>query len=390
MNLIDQVSPLTIINAVGYATRVGGSQPSTEVLEAMRWAQERYFEIDDLLQFASGVVARETGSSGGLVTCSASAALTLGAAAIMARYDLAVMDALPDTHALTRRQFLYSRCNDFDYDHPLRASGAELIPFAFEAEGLEQRLKEAIDKQTAGIVFVWTSTHQQPLIQRIGKFCRTHGIPFLLDAAMGLPPAKNLHEFYQLGPNLVTLSGGKHLEGPQNSGLLFGDSDLITSAWLQMVDMHVQPETWSLARLINEEVVPKPPRHGIGRGFKVGKDAVLGCVAALIAYSKRDFTEEAVRWRKRCEAIVSSLCNSANFQAEVLLENGTGQYPVVRIKADDPARMAFLKRQLKQGTPKIITAEDDDDQRLTYLYPMCLLDDEIPVLVRRINELIAP
>ena len=390
MNLIDQVSPFSVINAVGYATRVGGSRPSPEVLEVMQWAQEHYFEVDDLLKVASGVIARETGSDGGLVTCSASAALTLGAAAIMAQYDLAAMEALPDTRSLARRQFLYSRINDFDYDHPIRASGAELIPFVFEGDNLEERLEATVNEQTAGIVFVWTARYQKSLIQRIGAFCRAREIPFLLDAAMGLPPAENLREFYQLGPHLIALSGGKHLEGPQNSGLLFGDSDLVTSAWLQMVDMHVQPEAWSLAPLLDAGVVPRPPRHGIGRGFKVGKDAVLGCLAALIAYSKRDFEGEAKRWRQRCDEIVASLRASADFHAEVLAENGTGQYPVVRLTACDPDQMANLKRQLKQGTPKIVTAEDDDDKRVTYLYPMCLKEDEIPVLVRRINEVIAP
>lgn len=390
MTIIEQIAPLSVINAVGYATRVGGSRPSTEVLAAMWWAQEHYFELDDLLNEASGIIARETGSQGGLVTCSASAALTLGAAAILTGNDLGAMEALPDTSALVRRQFLYPRHNDYDYDHPIRASGAALIPFSFEGDDLEMRLGAAINEQTAGVIYVWRSRQERSLIERIGRFCRAAKIPFLLDAAMGLPPAENLRDFYQLGPNLVALSGGKHLEGPQNSGLLFGDADLVTSAWLQMVDMDVRPISWSLARLIADGTIPRPPRHGIGRGFKVGKDAILGCLTALSAYPKRDFIAEAERWKRICNDLGAALCSNEDFQIESLPTNGTGQYPVVRITARNAERMAWFKNQLKHGSPKIVTAEDEESEETTYLYPMCLPDSAIPPLIGRINELLRP
>ena len=386
MTIIEKIAPLSIINAVGYSTRVGGSAPSPDVLEAMRWAQGHYFELDDLLNEASAIIAHETGSEGGLVTCSASAALTLGAAAILTGNDLGAMEALPDTSTLVRRQFLYPRHNDYDYDHPIRASGAELVPFSFEGDDLEKRLEEAINERTAGVIYVWRSRQERSLIERIGRFCRAARVPFLLDAAMGLPPAENLRDFYQLGPNLVALSGGKHLEGPQNSGLLFGDGDLVSCAWLQMVDMDVRPSSWSLSRFIADGTVPRPPRHGIGRGFKVGKDAIVGCLTALTAYPNRDFLAEAERWERICNELATALCSNEDFRIEYLPVNGTGQYPVVRITARSAQEMTRLKSQLKQGSPKIVTAEDEESEETIYLYPMCLRDSDIPLVIRRINE----
>src|SRR5688572_7055682 len=96
-----------IINAAGYSTRVGGSCPSMEVLQVMQWAQQYYFEMDDLLAHASEVISRITGTAAGIVTCGASAGLTLGAAAILAGDDLDMMEALPDVSRIQRKTFLY-------------------------------------------------------------------------------------------------------------------------------------------------------------------------------------------------------------------------------------------------------------------------------------------
>lgn len=378
-----------ILNAVGYATRVGGSCPHPEVLRVMQQAQEHYFEMDDLLAHASEAIARHTGAEAGLITCGASAALTLGAAAILAGDNVALMEALPDTAALPRSTFLYPTPGRYDYDHPVRASGARLCAFDFEGPGLESRLHDAVREcGVAGVVDVWKHREDPARIARVAALCREAGVPFLLDAAMALPPAENLGELIRMGPDLVALSGGKHLGGPQNSGLLFGKAALVRSAWLQMTDMDVRAASWSRAAWL--PLVGEPPRHGIGRGFKVGKDTILGALAALERYPHRDFAAEHAAWRATCERIATALAGCSSFRVEMLEENGTGQYPVVRLTAPEAAPMTRLKNDLKRETPKIILAEDEEDDATAWIYPMCLNDEETGLLIARLQRSLPP
>lgn len=374
-----------IINAAGYSTRVGGSCPAPEVLRAMHWAQKRYFEMDDLLEYASSVIARITGSEAGIVTCGAGAGLTLAAAAILAGDNLEIMEALPDVSQLQRQTFLYPEANYFDYDHPVRAAGARLQTFSFASENLEERLRATFFETLAGVVYVWKHRDDNDVIRRVANVCRKADVPLLLDGAMCLPPHENLQEVAALGANLVVLSGGKHLEGPQNSGLLFGDAALIRSAWLQMVDMHVRPSAWSQGSLLEQGILPRPPRHGIGRGFKIGKDTVLGCLIALERYIERDFISEKMRWHSICKTIADALRGISPFAIEYLLENGTGQYPVVKITATNTEAMRCLQRDLKKRVPKIILSEDDSNAAISYIYPMCLDEDDVEILIRRIT-----
>jgi len=345
--------------------------------------------MDDLLEYASQTIARATGSEAGIVTCGAAAALTLGAAAILAGDDIEIMEALPETSCLPRRTFLYPERNYFDYDHAVSASGAQLKIFDFEADGLEERLREACSRDVAGVVYVWKHRADNEMIRRVAAVCRHSGIPLLVDGAMCLPPTENLCDIASLGASLVTISGGKHLGGPQNSGLLFGDAALVRSAWLQMVDMDVREHSWSLGRLLDQKIVSRPPRHGIGRGFKVGKDAILGCLTALELYRSRDFSAERERWHAVCRAIANRLIGGSSFKVEYLCENGTGQYPVVKITASEREGMNRLQLALKGQVPRIVLAEDEDSGSVAYIYPMCLVDDEIDVLIKRMAPVFA-
>lgn len=379
---------LTVINAVGYATRVGGSRPAPEVLEAMRWAQQHYFDLNDLLSLAEQIIVRETGAESGLVTCGAAAALTLAMAAVLAREDTEIMDRLPEVSDLVSNQFLYPVRTRYDYDHPLRASGGKLVEFEFNGEEMEERLRLALHEKIAAVVFVWKHCEDAHQIRRIAQVCQHAGVPFILDAAMALPPEENLRALVDMGADLIALSGGKHLGGPQNSGLLFGKRRWIRSAWLQMVDMDVRPECWSLKHWSEAGETPTPPRHGIGRGFKVGKDVIVGCMMALQRYRQRDFVAERVRWEKICRRIVEEIPKGEGYGLEYWDRSATGQYPVVRFASGNPEWMVAIKRKLANESPRVLMAEDEEETAVSWIYPICLEDQEVTILIQRITECI--
>jgi D-glucosaminate-6-phosphate ammonia-lyase len=265
-----------------------------EVLLAMAQAADASVDIAELQTAASSVIAQATGAQAGIVTSGASAGLTLATAACLARWDVTRMAALPDTRGMPN-QVLMARNHRNSYDHAIRLAGAHIVDIGHNdrgtgagIRGLEPwEIEAAITPQTAAMVFVATAqtTDDLPAVLQV---VQARGLPVIVDAAAQLPPRANLQRFIAAGADLVVYSGGKAIGGPQSSGILAGRRDLIGSALLQMMDMDVSPQTWSPARLIDRQALTGIPHHGIGRGFKVGKEEIAGLVCALERFVARD------------------------------------------------------------------------------------------------------
>ena len=97
MTIYSRFGVRTVVNARGNATLAGGTLMAPEVVDAMSEAAGSFALIADLQDAASEVIAEVTGAEAGYVTTGAAAALTLGAAAILARLDPDRMEGLPDT-----------------------------------------------------------------------------------------------------------------------------------------------------------------------------------------------------------------------------------------------------------------------------------------------------
>ena len=380
-----------VVNAVGYATRVGGSRTSEAVDAAMAEAQRGYVQIDELEAAADRIIGDATGAEAGIATSGAAAGLTLAAAACLAGLDTARMDELPDVSQLSRSQIVYPSLGRFHYDHAIRASGAETVLVDYRAPDALQRIADAIGPRTAAICYVWYRADERPTIEQLAGLAGEHDLPLIVDGAMSLPPVANLRGFIARGADLVTFSGGKHLGGPQASGVLAGRADLIRSAWLQMVDMDVRPSTWSLRHWVAEGWVSAPPRHGIGRSMKVGKEAVAGLLVALQEYGARDHAGELHGWRQTVESMARALRDLPGLGAEAESDRPGGQpLPSVRLTLEDQdgaagTAMTELIEALGQRRPRIILSEDDTDPRCGNLYPMCLRAGEPEHIVAAIK-----
>ncbi|MBI4025080.1 MAG: aminotransferase class V-fold PLP-dependent enzyme [Verrucomicrobia bacterium] len=391
-NPYDHFGVPTVVNCVGYATRVGGSCPAKTVLDAMRGGNGAFVEMDDLFEAASKLIARCTGAEAGIVTCSASAGLTLSAAACLTGSKVEWMDQLPDTAGLPRNEIIYPKAGLYDYEHPLRASGVRLIEVDYQGPNALKQIETAIGPKTAAVGYPWHHVDEKPSIDKLAELAHRHRLPLIVDAAMSLPPAENLRKFIQEGADLVVFSGGKHLQGPQASGILCGRADLIRSAWVQMVDMDVRPNTWSLGHWIKKGWIKRPPRHGIGRSMKVGKEAIVGLMAALETYERRDFVSELRTWRAIRDEIVVGVSKIPGLIAKPLFPSPTGQpFPVAQIEANSSARgldMTKLIWALRAQQPKIILAEDDQDAGRAYIYPMCLNSKDARTIITAFKRVV--
>ncbi len=377
-----------VINAVGYATRVSGSCPHPDVVAAMAAASGAYFEIDDLLTAASREIARATGAEAGIVTCGAGAALTLGAAACLAGNRPEVMDQLPDVTGLERDEIVFPMPGPFDYDHAIRLSGARLRLVDYHAADALERIAAAIGPRTAAVGYVWLEVEERPRIAALAELAHRHGLPLIVDGACALPPRENLRGLTAAGADLIAYSGGKHLGGPQASGILCGREELIRSAWVQMVDMDVRGGTWSLRHWVEQGWISRAPRHGIGRSMKVSKEAIVGVMTALRRYENRDAAAEYAVWAATVDEMYAGLRDLSGLLITRHAAGANGQrYPNLRVESGT-VRVGDLQRALRERPRRILLAEDERTPDRAVIFPQCLQAGDGAEIVAAVREIV--
>ncbi len=342
------------INAAGTLTRLGGALMHDEVVAAMAAAARASVDIGELQMAASRSIAKMTGAEAGIVTSGAAAGLTLAAAACMTRWDIAKMAMLPQTEGFAN-EILLPRTHNTGYAHALRAAGAHPVDIGHNdrgtgagVRGLEAwEIGAAITKRTAAFAFSANAANISDL-SVVVKACHSKGIPVIVDAAAQLPPKANLKKFFQLGADLVVFSGGKAIGGPQASGILAGRRALVGAALVQQLDMDVPPATWTPPGLIDLKKMRGIPHHGLGRGFKVGKEEIVGLLVALERFARSDDKASNAALERRLEKIASGL------KGRVVPASETGRVPQLHLKVKNPAA---LSRKLQAGKPPVHVSE---------------------------------
>jgi D-glucosaminate-6-phosphate ammonia-lyase len=394
MDIYDRLGVRKRINAAGLLTRLGGSLMSPTVLEAMREAAGAFVDIAELQAKASEVIARCTGAEAGLVTSGAAAALTLGTAACLTGLDAARMERLPDTEGMPN-EVVMCRGHRTGYDHAIRAAGARIREIGFSDRGTGAgirgveawEIEAAITPRTVAIAYVATRMNQPPLRDVVTE-ARRHGKPVIVDAAAQLPPPGNLRRFIDEGADLVAFSGGKAIRGPQASGILCGRRDLIGAAALQQLDMDVAPETWDPPEgLIPRHALRGIPHHGLGRGFKVGKEEIVGLLVALQEYIASDTAVEIAAMERRLAAIAETLAKTPHVATRLLSSAETGHYPILELVLDETAvgRSAWAVSQaLQQDDPPIHLNERRAAEGILTIHPAGLGDRDGARIVARL------
>ena len=214
--------------------------------------------------------------------------------------------ARPGDVASLKSEVIIQKAHRFGYDHAVRNCGVRLV----EVESVAD-LERAINDKTAMMLF-YNNNNREGQIQdeafvQLGK---KHNIPTLNDAAADVPPVDNLWKYTAMGFDLVAISGGKGLRGPQSAGLLLGRKDLIAAARLNA----------------------PPNGNTIGRGMKVNKEELLGMLAAVELYVAKDHAAERREFDRRAETIRSSAASVSGVTAEVFVPEVANHVPHVRVR----------------------------------------------------------
>jgi L-seryl-tRNA(Ser) seleniumtransferase len=352
-----------------HISRLSGSRMPREVVEAMAEANEFFVDLGDLLAAANTRVASLLGAEAALITSGGFSAMTLGAAACLTGTDAARVEALPHP-TWPRRECLIQTIHRFDYDRAYRAAGMTIV----EARTRDEFLKR-INERTAMIAAISAVEHQvefgPPMPKKrahgpgaevmlpaeLIEVGRKAGVPVLVDPASDIPPTENLTKFFKAGADLVVLSGGKAMLGPQSTGILAGRRDLIEAAALNAF-----------------------PNANIGRGMKVGKEEIIGLVVALERYLKLDYDEVMRGWETKARYIADQLRGIPGVLAEVAVN--TAGYADVDLSWDERVIMLTpqdLKDRLKQGEPPLIYDG-------TTVRTRCLNDGEERLVAERLRR----
>ncbi len=390
MDILRKLGIDRVVNARSFSTKLGGAPLPAEVLEAMGEISGVCVRMDELQDAAGRVIAAATGAESGIVTSGAAAGLTLAAAAAIAGLDVARMNRLPDTSGMPCEIVLH-RSHRNDYDHALRAAGAHLVEVGFSYYTFAYEVAQAISENTAALFYqAGGAGHVMPLA-RFVELAHKHGKPVIVDAAAELPPGDQLRSLIATGADLVVFSGGKHLRGPQATGILCGRANLILSAALQHQDMDVFPDSWPLRQLIADNRIAGPPHHGIGRGFKVGKEEIAGLMAALLRYPERDFSAELSNWMHDMECIAAA-AKSPGIRSFVRFPQETGRTVPHAVVSIDPVGAGTTAnaviRALQEGEPRIFCFEHLGDEGTIVFMPEGLNPGDAEVIAGRLKQIL--
>lgn len=394
MSIYDTLGVKPIINATGTFTRLSGTLMPPEVTTAMVEASKAFVCIEDLQHQAGKIIAETCGAEAAYVTSGAQAGIVLSIAACITGLDPIKMDQLPHTEGL-KREVIMARPHRNHYDHGVEAAGAKIVEAGQTNYCSPTQIDAAVSDQTVAIFYVPGFPQAGLSLEDVVAVGRKYDIPVVVDGAGRLDEPDNLHAFISAGADLVIFSGGKYIRGPQASGFVCGRRDLIAAIAWQHLDMDVTPSVWTAPQAllgIDPEAMPFVPRQGIGRGYKAGKEEIVGLVTAIQLFRQRDHAAERETMENRLRVIVEQLRDVPHITTSIRQPHGrTSGLPVAWITLDEAAlgMTAYdVILALKQGDPSIHPHEGGLAEGSLIIHPFNLADGDDECIIGRLREVV--
>jgi len=298
-------------------------------------------------------------------------------AACIAGSDPEKIWQLPDVTGLKHEVVMLGGRSAFD--SAIRLAGAKLI-----LTYSNDTLPAAINDKTAMVYTTWRDER----LEKALAVTRAARVPLLLDDAAGIPPIDNLTRYAKAGVDLYCFSGGKGLRGPQCAGLLLGRKDLIEAA---------------LANTC-------PWEGSVCRAMKVGKEEIIGMLAAIETWQHADMAALNKSWRQRVDRIAKLVETVPGVTTTIEVPEDGNSYPTLTVKWDEAKfgmTVAQCDQQLRAGEPRIevltntnpslVTAVREGDPKakpqeepnLLQIVSMTLQDGEELIVGRRLREILS-
>lgn len=354
-----------VVNVAGTMTGLGASvAPAPEVSRETAAATERFVDMHELQALASTTITELTGAEAGCLTASAGAGISLAVAACITGLDPARVEALPlnpgpKSGVAVQMGHLCEYGSSITTGVALAGANVRVAGTATLCKDFQ--LSAVLDENTAAALYV-VSHHVvhygQIPFERFARLAHEKGVPVIVDAASEY----DLRGFIEKGADLVIYSGHKFLGGP-TSGIIAGRRDLVRACYLQNI--------------------------GIGRGMKIGKESIMGAIAAMRAWMKRDHAAIRARETAALELWRKALSDLPGISA-YRVPDPTGN-PLERLQVDvDPEKAGagapVITAALGRRDPAIIVRGHEAELGYFQLDPCNLLPGHAELVAAALRD----
>ena len=358
-NILKELGIRTFINAAGTYTAMTASLMHDEVVETIKQSAKQFAMLDEVQDKVGEKIAELCHAEAATVTAGCWSALVLGTAGVLTGMDMKKVAQLPNVTGM-KAEVIVQKGHNIGYVHALTNTGAIIV----EIETV-QELEKAINEKTAMMWFLNTYAPMGKIQhEEWVAIAKKHKIPTMIDMAADVPPVSNLWKYNDLGFDLVCVSGGKAMCGPQSAGILMGRKDLIAAARLSA-----------------------PPRGGnIGRGMKVNKEEIVGMYVALEKYINQDHDAEWKMWESKIDSIKTSVNSIEGVTTEISVPPIANHTPLLFINWDESKVKTSnkdLMLKLRNGSPSIEVMANGTGINITVFM---LQEGEEKIVAKRVRE----
>ena len=358
-NILKELGIRTFINAAGTYTAMTASLMHDEVVETIKQSAKQFAMLDEVQDKVGEKIAELCHAEAATVTAGCWSALVLGTAGVLTGMDMKKVAQLPNVTGM-KAEVIVQKGHNIGYVHALTNTGAIIV----EIETV-QELEKAINEKTAMMWFLNTYAPMGKIQhEEWVAIAKKHKIPTMIDMAADVPPVSNLWKYNELGFDLVCVSGGKAMCGPQSAGILMGRKDLIAAARLSA-----------------------PPRGGnIGRGMKVNKEEIVGMYVALEKYINQDHDAEWKMWESKIDSIKTAVNSVEGVTTEISVPPIANHTPLLFIKWDESkvkTNNKDLMLKLRNGSPSIEVMANGTGINITVFM---LQEGEEKIVAKRVRE----
>jgi len=358
-NILKELGIRTFINAAGTYTAMTASLMHDEVVETIKQSAKQFAMLDEVQDKVGEKIAELCHAEAATVTAGCWSALVLGTAGVLTGMDMKKVAQLPNVTGM-KSEVIVQKGHNIGYVHALTNTGAIIV----EIE-TAQELEKAINEKTAMMWFLNTYAPMGKIQhEEWVAVAKKHKIPTMIDMAADVPPVSNLWKYNELGFDLVCVSGGKAMCGPQSAGILMGRKDLIAAARLSA-----------------------PPRGGnIGRGMKVNKEEIVGMYVALEKYINQDHDAEWKMWESKIDSIKTAVNSIEGVTTEVSVPPIANHTPLLFINWDESKVKTSnkdLMLKLRNGSPSIEVMANGTGINITVFM---LQEGEEKIVAKRVRE----
>jgi L-seryl-tRNA(Ser) seleniumtransferase len=358
-----------VVNASATLTRLGGSRMPQPVLEAMLAGADAFVDLPELYRLAGQRVADLTGNEACYISSGAAAGIAVAVAACITGTDPAAIARLPFFDG-PPAEVIVHRSQRNGYDHAARQTGATLVEVGMAHTTQRWELEAAITPRTACVLYFAGAHYAEAALPLpvVIEVAHERGVPVLVDGAAQIPPISSLWHFTRdLGADAAIFSGGKGLRGPQPTGLVLGRRDLVEACSAN-----------------------SSPNHSIGRPMKVGKEEMLGLVAAVEWSLAQDEPALLASYEASVQRWLEGLRDIPGVTVERAYPSEAGQphgRAIVQVGPPCPYSRDELIEALWTGNPKI--AVSPHGSNAIALNPQTLEPGEDVIVLEALRRLLA-